>query len=65
VDNWARVNFGMPKDFEQKKGLYEGPLLVDGAQLSNLTAIPLELKSKWIKRYGDSSIFIIIIIIYR
>jgi len=48
----------MPKDFEQKKGLFEGPLLVDGMQLSNITAIPLELKSKWIKRYTKFSVII-------
>ncbi|CAB3370135.1 Hypothetical predicted protein [Cloeon dipterum] len=49
VENWARVNFGSPSDFEQKKGLFEGPVSVDGQVLSNLTAIPLEFKSKWVK----------------
>ncbi|XP_059473358.1 beta-galactosidase-1-like protein 2 [Neocloeon triangulifer] len=49
VENWGRVNFGGPAYFEQKKGLFEGPLLVDGVELTDLEAIPLELKSKWIK----------------
>ncbi|CAB3370130.1 Hypothetical predicted protein [Cloeon dipterum] len=49
VENWGRVNFGGPAYFEQQKGLFEGPILVDGVELSDLTAIPLELKSNWIQ----------------
>jgi len=50
VENWGRVNFGGPKYFEQQKGLFEGPVSVDGIELNQLTAIPIELKSKWIQK---------------
>lgn len=32
VENLARNNFGKPHQFEQRKGLPEGPLLVDGVE---------------------------------
>lgn len=50
VENWGRVNFGGPEYFKQKKGLFEGPILVDGEEQSQWTVIPIELKSKWIQR---------------
>ncbi|XP_059473361.1 beta-galactosidase-1-like protein 2 [Neocloeon triangulifer] len=49
IDNWGRNNFGTPGDFDQRKGLFGGPLSVDGVALSNLTAIPLEFKSAWVQ----------------
>lgn len=50
VENWGRVNFGGPEYFKQKKGLFEGSILVDGEEQSQWTAIPIELESKWIQR---------------
>lgn len=48
VENLGRVNYGRPHDFNQKKGLWEGPVLLDGHQLSNWIIIPLEFKRKWV-----------------
>lgn len=49
VENMGRVNFGEPHDFKQKKGLWEGPVFLDGVRLSNWQIIPLEFKSDWVR----------------
>ena len=49
VENLGRVNYGRPHDFNQKKGLWEGPVLLDGQELSDWKIIPLELKRKWVQ----------------
>ncbi len=49
VENMGRVNYGKPHDFVQKKGLWEGPVFLDGDRLSNWQIIPLEFKSDWVK----------------
>lgn len=48
VENMGRVNYGLPKNFNQKKGIWEGPIKLDGAVQNNWRIIPLEFKSKWV-----------------
>lgn len=50
VENMGRVNYGKPHDFKQKKGLWEGPVLLDGTQLSDWQIVPLEFKTSWINQ---------------
>ena len=50
VENMGRVNYGKPHDFKQKKGLWEGPILLDGNQLFDWEIIPLEFKMAWINQ---------------
>lgn len=45
----GRVNYGEPHDFVQKKGLWEGPIILDGYRLSDWLIVPLEFKGKWLK----------------
>ena len=49
VENMGRVNFGRPHDFYQLKGLWEGPVSIDGNILSNWTIVPLEFKGAWVR----------------
>lgn len=46
----CRNNYGPPRNFVQKKGLWEGPVRVDGTQLSGWTIYPLEFTSAWVRR---------------
>lgn len=48
VENLGRVNFGKPDQFNEKKGLWEGPVLVDGLQLDEWRMTPLEFKTSQI-----------------
>lgn len=48
VENLGRVNFGVPHDFKQKKGLWEGPVYLDNVMLKDWTIIPLEFKKPWV-----------------
>lgn len=50
VENLGRVNYGKPHKFHQKKGLWEGPVLVDNLQLDEWKMTPLEFKSSQINR---------------
>jgi len=49
VENLGRANFGQPHNFQLKKGLWEGPLLLDGQQLSDFQIVPLEFKAAWVR----------------
>ena len=49
VENLGRVNYGKPHDFNQKKGLWEGPVSIDGDILSDWTIIPLQFKGSWVR----------------
>jgi hypothetical protein len=51
VENMGRTNYGRPHDFLQKKGLWEGPVLLNGKQIEKWDIVPLEFKSKWVKRF--------------
>lgn len=48
VENLGRVNYGVPHDYKQKKGLWEGPVHLDNAKLTNWTIVPLEFKKAWV-----------------
>ncbi|KAG8233443.1 hypothetical protein J437_LFUL010554, partial [Ladona fulva] len=50
VENCGRVNYGTPKDFEQKKGLWEGPVIIDKVEQSGWEITALQFKSEWVKR---------------
>ena len=45
----GRINYGKPHDFVQKKGLWEGPVLLDERELFDWKIIPLELKGNWVR----------------
>ncbi|XP_071520432.1 beta-galactosidase-1-like protein 2 [Panulirus ornatus] len=45
VENLGRVNYGKPHKFHQKKGLWEGPVLIDGMQIDQWLMYPLEFKA--------------------
>ena len=51
VENLGRTNYGKPHQFQQKKGLWEGPVSIDGNVIADWEIIPLELKGNWIRRY--------------
>ena len=44
VENLGRANFGAPHNFEQKKGLWEGDVLLDNVPLDDWEHIALEMK---------------------
>ena len=50
VENLGRVNFGKPHHFNQKKGLWEGDVLIDDVPLKDWTIIPLEFKNSWVQK---------------
>ncbi|XP_069936809.1 beta-galactosidase-1-like protein 2 isoform X2 [Cherax quadricarinatus] len=45
VENLARVNYGTPDKYNQKKGLWEGPVLIDDLQINSWIMYPLEFKA--------------------
>ncbi|XP_076060730.1 beta-galactosidase-1-like protein 2 isoform X2 [Oratosquilla oratoria] len=53
VENLGRVNFGHPHKYVQKKGLWEGPVLIDGEEILEWRATPLEFKKKFINGLRD------------
>ena len=48
VENLGRANFGAPHNFEQKKGLWEGDVLLDDAPLDDWEHISVEMKPDWL-----------------
>lgn len=50
VENWGRVNFGAHHQFFQYKGLWQGPILLNNESVDNWVIIPLEFKTRWIKK---------------
>ena len=50
VENLGRNNFGPPSYFDQKRGLPEGPVLIDDEVVSNWTIYPLEFRGDWVRR---------------
>lgn len=50
VENLGRTNFGKPHQFNQKKGLWEGPVSLDGEVIKDWEIIPLEFKGDWVRR---------------
>ena len=49
VENLGRTNYGRPHEFMQKKGLWEGPVLLDGNAITDWEIVPLEFKKKWVQ----------------
>ena len=48
VENLGRANFGAPHNFEQKKGLWEGEVLLDGEPLLDWEHVAVELQPAWL-----------------
>jgi len=48
VENLGRANFGSPHNFEQKKGLWEGDVLLDGQVMEDWEHVSLELQPEWV-----------------
>ncbi|XP_063613408.1 beta-galactosidase-1-like protein 2 [Penaeus indicus] len=44
VENLGRVNYGTPHKYHQQKGLWEGPVLVDGVRVDEWEIRPMEFK---------------------
>ena len=44
------TNYGKPHQFDQKKGLWEGPVSIDGDVIKDWEIIPLEFKGDWVRR---------------
>ena len=55
VENLGRVNYGKPHDFRQKKGLWEGPVLLDGSQIYDWQIIALQFKPDWVRNLSKWS----------
>ncbi|XP_057375258.1 beta-galactosidase-1-like protein 2 [Daphnia carinata] len=49
VENMGRNNFGPPSYFHQKRGLPEGPVLLDNEEVVGYTIFPLEFTSAWVR----------------
>jgi len=49
VENIGRTNYGKPHQFDQKKGLWEGPFSLDGDVIKDWEIIPLEFKGDWVR----------------
>eukprot|EP00095_Tigriopus_kingsejongensis_P008001 maker-scaffold269_size230758-snap-gene-1.34 protein:Tk08001 transcript:maker-scaffold269_size230758-snap-gene-1.34-mRNA-1 annotation:"hypothetical protein DAPPUDRAFT_58801" len=48
VENLGRPNYGKPHQFQAKKGLWEGPVLLNGQPISDWEIMSLEFKSSWV-----------------
>jgi len=48
VENLGRANFGSPHNYEQKKGLWEGELVVDGEVMEDWEHVAMEMEPGWI-----------------
>ena len=48
VENLGRANFGAPHNFEQKKGLWEGDVLLDEVPLDDWEHIAVEMNTDWL-----------------
>merc|ERR1711936_474161 len=48
VENLGRANFGSPHNFEQKKGLWEGDVLLDERVLDDWEHIAVEMNTDWL-----------------
>nr|XP_045607884.1 beta-galactosidase-1-like protein 2 [Procambarus clarkii] len=57
VENLARVNYGQPHKYHQKKGLWEGPVLIDDLQINEWIMYPLEFKAELVNSLTGWSSF--------
>lgn len=53
VENWGRNNFGKLDQFDQKKGLWQGNVLINDAIINGWEIYPLEFKKKWTEKLQD------------
>lgn len=51
VENLGRANFGQPHQFDQKKGLWQGNVLIDGQPIKDWTIMSLEFDGAWVSGY--------------
>lgn len=49
MENWGRDNSGNTRGLRPAKGLWEGPVVLDGQDLTDWEAISLPLSSKFVK----------------
>jgi len=49
VENFGRVNFGIPSDFLFQKGLHEGSITIDGEIMNQIEIMALEFKGDWVR----------------
>lgn len=59
VENWGRVNYGKLYQFNQKKGLWQGNVLLNEEILQSWQIFPLEFKKTWTQQLSgwQESIF--------
>ncbi|CAH0553299.1 unnamed protein product [Brassicogethes aeneus] len=50
VENWGRNNYGLLDQFNQKKGLWQGDVLINNEVLTNFQIIPLQFKKEWVQK---------------
>ncbi|KAJ8977163.1 hypothetical protein NQ317_003103 [Molorchus minor] len=50
VENWGRNNFGLLEQFNQFKGLWQGPISLNNVEIRNWEISPLEFKKSWVGR---------------
>ncbi|XP_042222809.1 beta-galactosidase-1-like protein 2 [Homarus americanus] len=48
VENLGRINYGEPHKYNQQKGLWEGPVLIDGVEIEDWLIHPLEFKPDFV-----------------
>lgn len=48
VENWGRSNYGKLEQFNQKKGLWQGDVLLNDEVLTEWSIYPLEFKKTWV-----------------
>ncbi|XP_060526563.1 beta-galactosidase-1-like protein 3 [Cylas formicarius] len=47
VENWGRVGYGKLPQYNQRKGLWQGDVLIDGNVITDWILAPLEFKKSW------------------
>ncbi|XP_042862752.1 beta-galactosidase-1-like protein 2 [Penaeus japonicus] len=57
VENLGRVDYGLPHYFHQKKGLWEGSVLVDGERVDEWTMHPMEFKKEVVESLSGWTAF--------
>lgn len=50
VENWGRVNYGKLHQFNQKKGIWQGNVLLNREVVQDWQIFPLEFKKSWTKK---------------
>lgn len=51
VENLGRANFGVPHTFDQRKGIWQGDILIDDQVINDWEHIPLEMTGELIKSF--------------